>query len=377
MIIGIDITSIPYGTGVGNYTLNLVKNLVKINRQDQFKLFFSSLRLPLPPEIKHLERYPNVKIYHYRLPVTFLEFLWNRLHIIPIETFIGRCHLFHTSDWTQPPTLMAKTVTTIHDLTPFVYPQWHHPRVIAAHRRKMNIAAKKCQGFICVSQNTRNDLLRLFPSISLQRTAVIYEAAEDKYQHFLKLSPSQQEEKKQVIQRLYDLDKYLLVQGTREPRKNLDRLIKAFNLFCQKNPYSKIQLAISGKYGWGKDIDHLANPSIKILGFIPEKHMVALHAAALCLVFPSLYEGFGLPLVKAMKVGTPIITSNSSSLQEIALNAAILINPNSIQDISVAIEKIAKSPRLRQQLSRRSTLRGQDFSWSATATQTNSFYHQI
>jgi len=378
MVIGIDITSIPYGTGVSNYTLNLVHHLAKTNRHDQFKLFFSSLRLPLPHEIKYLsKKYSNVKIYHYRLPITLLEFLWNRLHFLPIETFIGRCDIFHTSDWTQPPTLTAKTIATIHDLTPFTHPQWHHPKTIATHHRKMALATKKCSGFICVSQNTLQDLLRLFPNISSKITRVIYEAAEDKYHHFLKLPLQDQTKKKQVIHRLYDLDKYILVQGTRQPRKNLNRTIEAFNLFCQKNPKSKLQLAITGKYGWGKDIDHLTNPFIKVLGYIPEKHMVALHAAAICLLFPSLYEGFGLPLVKAMQVGTPIITSHSSSLQEIAGNCALLVDPNSAKSISAAIEKVAKNSNLRSQLSRQAILRGQSFSWLQTANQTNDFYHHL
>ena len=172
MIIGIDISSIPYGTGVSNYTLELTKNLIKIDKTNIYKLFFSSLRQPLPPEIKKLKKYTNVKIYHFKLPITFLEILWNKLHIFPIEFFIGKCDIFHTSDWTQPPAKKAKLITTVHDLTPFLYPQWSNQKIISTHTQKMKLATKYCSHFICVSKNTQKDLLKLFPKIKPGITSV-------------------------------------------------------------------------------------------------------------------------------------------------------------------------------------------------------------
>ena len=189
MIIGIDISSIPYKTGVSSYTLNLIRNLVKLDKTNTYKFFYSSMRLPLPKEVLDIKKFhSNVKIYQFKLPPTFLQILWNQLHLFPIEFFIGKCDIFHTSDWTQPPTLKAKTITTVHDLTPFLYPQWHHKKVIQAHQNKMQIAAKKCFRFICVSQSTKNDLLKIFPKINSTKVDVIYEAAEEKYGQFLKLS---------------------------------------------------------------------------------------------------------------------------------------------------------------------------------------------
>lgn len=376
MIIGIDISSIPYGTGVSNYTLNLVANLLKIDQKNTYKLFFSSLRLPFPPEIKKLHA-KNFKIYHFRFPLSFLEFIWHRLYLLPIEFFIGRCDVFHTSDWTQPRSCGAKTITTVHDLVPLLYPQWSDPKIVAVHQRKLLLAQKHCHHFICVSQNTQRDLHRLFPQIPAQRTSVVYEAADDKYDQFLKLPLKKRQWLIQKLHRQFDLRHFFLAQGTREPRKNLAILINAFNQFKQRNPRSQIELAISGKYGWGQDITHLKNPWIKILGFIPEKDIVTLHAAALCLVYPSLYEGFGLPVVKSMKVGTPVITSNVSSLPEIAGNSALLVDPNSATDISLAIEKIATSPSLRTKLSRLGQKQAQKFSWPKTAKQTLNIYQSL
>ncbi len=374
MIIGIDVSSVSYQTGVSNYTLNLVRNLIKLDKTNQYKLFYSSLRLPLPKEIQDLSKHANVSIYQFRFPPTLLQILWNQLRLIPIEFLIGKCDIFHTSDWTQPPTISAKTITTIHDLTPFLHPEWHHPKVINAHRRKMYWAVKKCIHFICVSQNTQTDLLKLFPQINKQKTSVIYESAESKYGQFLKLSEKIQQQKKDVIKKQYGLENFILAQGTREPRKNLNRLINAFLIFKKKYPKTKIELAITGKYGWGNDIS-TKDPSIKILGFIPEKDMVALHASAICLAYPSLYEGFGLPIIKSLKVGTPVITSNNSSLKEIASECAILVDPMSENDIAKAIEKITQSQKLRQQLSQKGLEVAKQFSWTKTAQQTLQLYN--
>ena len=376
MIIGIDISSVCYQTGVSNYTLNLVRHLLKVDSQNQYKLFYSSLRQPLPNEIKELTRHKNVSIYHFRLPPTLLQILWNQLRLFPIEIFIGHCDIFHTSDWTQPPTFRAKTIATIHDLTPFLYPKWHHPKVIKAHKNKMKMASAKCFHFVCVSQNTKNDLLKLFPRINPSKISVIYEAAENKYGQFIKLKPEIQNKKKDIIKKQYGLQNFILAQGTREPRKNLDRLIQAFIKFKNKYPKSTAELAISGKYGWGKDITH--PPSfVKILGFIPEKDMVALHASAACLAYPSLYEGFGLPLVKSLKVGTPIITSNISSMPEIVKDSAILVDPTSIDQIAKALEKILHSQKLRHELSLKGIIQSNKFSWTKTATQTLKVYNLV
>lgn len=376
MIIGIDVSSVSYQTGVSNYTLNLIKNLLAVDSKNQYKLFYSSLRLPLPKDIANLQSKPNVTIYHFRLPPTLLQILWNQLRLFPIEIFIGKCNVFHTSDWTQPPSIKAKTITTVHDLTPFLYPKWHHPKVIQAHQNKMYWAAKKCARFICVSKNTKIDLLKLFPQIDPQKITVIYEAAENKYGLFNKLSPSIKNKKISSIKKQYGLNDFILAQGTREPRKNLTRLIQAFTAFKQKHPKTKIELAITGKYGWGNDIT-THDPSIKILGFIPEKDMVSLHASALCLAYPSLYEGFGLPIIKAFKVGVPVITSNTSSMSEISQKAAILVDPTSVTDIQKAIEKITSSSKTRLELIKKGLNLSQSFNWHSTALQTLQVYNSI
>lgn len=378
MIIGIDISTIPYKTGVSNYTLNLIRNLVKIDKQNTYKFFYSSLRLPLPNEIIEIKKkHNNIKIYQFKLPPTLLQILWNQYRLFPIELFIGKCDVFHTSDWTQPPTITTKTITTIHDLTPFLHPEWHHPKVVTAHKNKMRLAVKNCSKFICVSQSTKTDLLKIFPKINPLKVEVVYEAAEDKYSKFLKLSKESQQKKKDTIKKQYDLNKFILAQGTREPRKNLKRLIDAFVSFKKLNPGCQVDLAVAGKYGWGEDVDGAKNPSVKILGFIPEKDMVALHASAICLAYPSLYEGFGLPLVKSLMVGTPIITSRISSMPEVVGEAALYINPYSTEELTRVITKIIKVPSVRKKLIEKGLIQSKIFSWTKTAKQTLSVYQSL
>lgn len=377
MIIGIDVSSTAYGTGVSNYTLNLVRHLIKNDRQNTYKLFYSSLRLPLPKDIDLLKKYKNVNIYYFHLPQSLLAFLWNKLHLFPIELFIGKCDIFHCSDWTQPPTSKAKSITTVHDLTPFLNPLWLHPKIVSTHRQKMYWATRECRHFICVSENTKKDLLKIFGKIFPQKCTVIYEAAEDKYALFSKLSLEIQHKKISAIEKQYDLKKFILSQGTREPRKNLTNLISAFNLYRQKHPRSQVELAITGKYGWGKDILHLKNPAIKILGYIPEKDMVALHASALFLAYPSLYEGFGLPLVKSMKVGVPVLTSNTSSMPELVGKSGILVDPYSLDSIYQGLDKLISSSKLRNKLAKNALISAAKFSWDQTALQTLNIYSKI
>jgi glycosyltransferase involved in cell wall biosynthesis len=377
MIIGIDVSAVTYDTGVSNYTINLVRQLVSIDKTNQYKLFFSSLRRQLPEDIADLSRYAHVKIYRHFLPPTLLAFLWNTLHIIPIEFFIGRCDIFHTWDWTQPPTIRAKTITTLHDFVPFLFPDTQHPRTISTFKSKLKLAIKECAYFICVSKSTLSDMLRLFPSVDTNKIGVIYEAAEKKYDQFHKLSAAEKKSKVKKIQQQYGLNNFILTQGTREPRKNLDRLIKAFIDFKKKNSDSTVELAISGRYGWGKDVKPPTDHSIKILGYIPEKDLVALHGSALCLAYPSTYEGFGLPILKSMKVGTPVITSNVSSLAEVAGNAALLINPTSTAEITKAITQIVTSASLRRTLINRGYRQAAKFSWTTTARQTLDVYKKV
>jgi len=165
MRIGIDISQMAYqGTGVGNYTKNLVKELLKIDKKNKYIFFFSSLRRQ-PPNL------PGIRAF--RLPPTLLDILWNRLHICPIEWFIGEVDVFLSSDWLQPPSKKAKLVTTIHDLTPWIYPKTMHPKIVSTHKRRMKWIKKECSAVLCDSESTKRDVMKII-GIEPARLEVVY-----------------------------------------------------------------------------------------------------------------------------------------------------------------------------------------------------------
>lgn len=181
MRIGIDISQIVYpGTGVGEYTKRLVESLLRIDEKNEYILFFSSLRkdirnwkLPCLPVGRKI-RNARVKVKQYKIPPTILDILWNRLHIAPIEWFIGDVDVFISSDWTQPPTIKAKQVTVIHDLASLKYPAEHHAKIVAVQRRRLKRVQKKCDLIICVSEATKKDVINLL-GITESKIRVIYE----------------------------------------------------------------------------------------------------------------------------------------------------------------------------------------------------------
>ena len=165
MRIGIDVSQMAYkGTGVANYTKNLVKNLLRIDQENEYVFFFASLRRKPP-------RLPNLRAF--RIPPTLLEFLWNRLHLFPIEWFIGKVDVFLSSDWTQPPTLKAKKVTTVHDLSPWKYPRTFPSKIVAVHKRRMKWVKKECEAIICDSKATKRDMIKIL-GIPRSKLKVVY-----------------------------------------------------------------------------------------------------------------------------------------------------------------------------------------------------------
>jgi hypothetical protein len=165
MRIGIDISQMAYpGTGVANYLKNLVENLLKLDKKNKYVLFFSSLRKKPPP-------LPNMRVF--RLPPTLLEFIWNRLHICPLEWFVGEVDVFITSDWTEPPASKAKKVTILYDLIVYKHPQETAKKIVAVQKRKLKWVKKESAQIICISQSTKKDAQEIL-GIKEERLAVAY-----------------------------------------------------------------------------------------------------------------------------------------------------------------------------------------------------------
>lgn len=377
MKIGIDISQIVYqGTGVATYTKNLVENLLKVDKKNSYILFFSSLRgqdkkLVLGREDK------KTKIKSYHFPPLVLSFIWNKLHILPVEYLIGKVDVFHSSDWIEPPA-KGKKVTTIHDLTVFKYPETLHPKIVQTQKQRLSWVKKESDLIICVSKSTQKDVIN-FLGINKKRTRVVYEGRREEYERLRK--KSKEEIKKEVarVKRKYGIKGgYILSVGVREPRKNLERLIASFNSL--KGKFDNIELLIAGKYGWGNNGCLLGNKKdgVKYLGYVASEELGVLYREAKLFVYPSLYEGFGLPVLDALSMGCLVVTSNRSSLPEVAGEAAIYCQPEKVSSIARAIEKGLMIKKIeKRKLIKKGLRQAKKFSWKKAAWETLRAYEEV
>jgi len=356
MKIGIDISQAIYGTGVSTYTENLIKALLSLDKKNQYLLFGGSLRrrAELKAFVSRLKG--NFKSRLFLFPPTLADILWNRLHILPIEKLVGDLDVFHSSDWAQPPSKALK-VTTIHDLVPLKFPQHSHPRIVSAHKARMKWVKKEVDRVIVPSKATKEDLL--IKGIKEERIVVIPEAPDPIFKPAKKTAINK-------LKRKYRISGgYLLVVGV-NPRKNTERIMAAYEkmragldlkLVFIGRPYQKVE----------------PRRGVRFVGHVETKEMPVFYSAAEALVYPSLYEGFGLPVLEAFACRTPVVTSDLSSLPEISGNAAILVDPYNVDSIAEGIEKALKQ---RKKLIRKGLARVKQFSWKETAKKTLGVYRR-
>jgi glycosyltransferase involved in cell wall biosynthesis len=365
MRIGIDISQIVYGTGVSHYTQNLIEALLKIDPEDEFVLFGSSLRLrnlldDYNPKAKNFKK----KIYSF--PSIFWEWLWNRLHWVDIERLTGKLDLFHTSDWLEPPARCPK-VTTVHDLAVFRCPETFSPvrghDIVTNIKRKLAWVKRESSAIIAVSEATKADIIELL-EIPSDKVWVIYEAAP---KWIKKVSP---EETKKIKEKFKIESDYLLSVSTLEPRKNLRRIIQAYQTL--KEEIRGLALVLVGKVGWGGNLP--AEEKTIFTGYVTNEEVAALYSGAAVFVYPSLYEGFGQPILEAMTCGCPVVTSKISSMPEVAGEAAILVDPLSVEEIAEGIKIALKR---KEELAEKGYRQAKKFSWEKCARETLKVYKGV
>lgn len=360
MKIAIDISQAIYGTGVSVYTKNLAASLIKLYPEDQFILFGGSLRrkqelLTLARKIKGIP-----KIYPF--PPTFMDLIWNSLHVLPVEKFIGQVDLIHTSDWTEPPSKFPK-VTTVHDLIPFKFPQTTTDSIRNTHKKRLAWVMRESDKIIAVSQSTKEDLISIM-KIPNEKIVVIPEGVEDRY-------CPQSIDIQEIIKKRYHINEdYIFTLSTLEPRKNQARLIKAFKLVKEKFP--NLQLIIGGRTGWGEIPE--AVEGVSMPGYIPDADLPGLYSGCLAFVLPSIYEGFGLPPLQAMSCGAPVAVSNVSSLPEVVEGAGVLFDPESVESIAAGIIEAIEN---RSKLKPLSLAQASKFTWEKTAERTHDVYQSV
>jgi len=355
MKIAIDISAVVYETGVSTYTKNLVTHLLKIDKDNEYILFGGSLRRnqKLQNFVNTLEG--NFRAKLYRIPPTLADVVWNRIHTLKIEYFVGKVDVFHSSDWAQPPADACK-VTTIHDLVPVKYPKLSHPKIVAVHGRRFKHIKKEVNFIIVPSNNTKKDLVEL--EVPSKRIKVIHEAPDLIYK------PISRENIEKLKKKYRIKGKFLLAVGI-TPRKNVERIIEAFD---KVRAGMNLRLVIIGE----PKVKLAHHRGVIYTGHIESSDMPAFYSGAEALVYPSLYEGFGLPILESFACKTPVVTSNRGSMKEIAGNGAALVDPYSTESISVGILKALEN---KKELFTMGSKMLKKYSWNKTAQETLNIYN--
>lgn len=384
MKIAIDISPLatPKRTGIGNFTFNFCKYLLKVERENEYILFsnsyghFQSLREAID-EIG-VRQFRNVSPHISRVPRTILELMWKYIHIPSVEYLVHeKIDVFHIMGIINPPLRTAKLVATIYDLIPIKFPDFFDEKTRRHFNCYFNNVIPKADVVIAISNSTKEDILEYFdiPGNKVEVVAPGFDSELYK----------QIQEKNMIdkIKAKYGIDrKYILFVGTLEPRKNLERLIKTYSILPDylKKDYL---LVICGTKGWFFEGIFRAVKELKLeekvifTGYVPDEDIPLLMNGAEVFVYPPLYEGFGLPPLEAMACGTPVISSKVSSLPEVVGDAGILINPNDVEELSNAIQRVLSSNELRAQLSEKGLKQASRFSWERTTSKIVEIYNKM
>ncbi len=376
MKVGFDLTPIIYHRGVSRYTSNLFCALNHIPNcelfayassgrgETQLKTDLNEIASQLSPAQKTTFT-RNLVLQH--LPPTVGELFWHYLGLNPIKKLMPTIEVFHSWDYLQPPDVDLPLVSTIHDLAILKYPEVADPTILRHHQKSWAILKKRHAHIIAVSQATKNDIINLlhFPE---DHVHLIYEALP---QENLLDKKTLDNQDISVIRRKFSLTTpYFFFIGTREPRKNLERLIQAWWPLRDK-----VALVLAGASGWQEP--KYQHPQLKVLPPINNQDLGLLYHFAQAVVYPSLDEGFGLPILEAFYYQTPVVTSEKIATAEVAGRAAILVNPHQTDSIAQGLaQALTLSPSALQTLRQKMTAQLNLFSWQKTAQQTAQVYQQ-
>jgi glycosyltransferase involved in cell wall biosynthesis len=361
-------------TGIGQYSFHLITELQKLLQVPPY-LFYGhawnqQLRIEPFPKINQIKRFIKMCIpFSYHLGGHIRQHYFNNKDII------NKIQVYHDPNFV-PFKYKGPTVTTIHDLS-YIHFREYHPKLrIQWMDRKMPRAIKQTQHFITDSEYTKQEMIQYYRIREDQVTAIPLGAAS----FFETKSKTSCHE----ILKAYGLNyqKYILTVGTLEPRKNIITLLHAYNKLPNhfKNNYP---LVIVGMNGWNTDNittelkNTLQSNKIIVTGYVPNEHLPFLYSAATAFVYPSIYEGFGLPPLEAMQCSSPVIVSNSSSLPEVVGDAAMLISPHDIDGWSQAMQQMIEDTQLNSFYRQAGCERAKLFSWQKCAQETLRVYEGV
>jgi glycosyltransferase involved in cell wall biosynthesis len=357
----------PHQTGVGYYTEHLLRHLLLEAPQDEFVVLSNRpvwASSPLPDRVRIL---PG-----YRFPI---RNVWMQT-LLPAALGRIRPDVAHFTNSIAPLAKRVPAVITIHDMTLNLFPRLHPLRKQVLTRPLVALAARQADAIITVSYSARRDILRL-TGVPAHRVHVIHEAAAPAFQ------PIHDRECLESVRHRYGLgERIILYVGTIEPRKNLPRLIEAYGRLHRAGDLPH-QLVCVGPQGWGyQEVQHCIDAlelgeAVRLTGYVPFADLAPLYNLSEIFVFPSLYEGFGLPVIEAMACGIPVITAANSSFREIVDGAAEAIDPLKTDAIAEALLRLSQDAERRRELGRNGLRRAQEFSWARAARETLTVYREV
>lgn len=353
MRVTIDATSaLLRSAGVKSYTYHWVRHLRRQAGSDEIRAF------PLLDDFGTLDHESStLGRWQTMQRIALLHFV-NFFGNAAIDWACGSCDIFHASNQVHTAPRRAKLTATLHDLTCWLMPQLHTAGNVRADRNFAEKILKRAAGLIAISENTRQDAIRVL-GIAPEKIHTIHSGVAEQY---FDARPTRRKRP------------YVLYVGAIEPRKNLDTLLDAWR---QLNT-TEYDLVIAGATGWGseKTMSRI-RAEATCLGYVPESDLPGLVAGATAFVYPSLYEGFGFPVVQAMAAGVPVVTSNNSSLPEITGGAASLVDPKSAQEIATALRRLLESESCRVGMIARGRERARQFTWEACAERSLAFFRNV
>ncbi|MBN1824052.1 MAG: glycosyltransferase family 4 protein [Endomicrobiales bacterium] len=361
-------------TGGARYTRQLINSLLTIDRVNEYLLLFftaTSAKKELF-RAKHdiWKTMNNAEFRTINIPWFILDFFWEILpSLIPIENLCGKTNLVHSLGYRASFDRKIPVITTLFDLTLYKYPE-QDPKRVPLFKSTIEKAVKRSSHIITISQNSKKDIIDIL-KVPEEKITVTYCGADAKFTKY-----AQKPSNSPVLTALGVPQPFVLYTGTMGANKNLKTLISAFKYLKihYKVPHKLVLVGKKKKF----ILDHIANCSMQkdiiVTGYIDDDSLPFIYNAADLFVYVSKYEGFGLPVLEAMSCGLPVITSNVSSLPEVAGDAGILVEPDNTEQIAEAMNRVLNDTALRNTMSDKSLRKSKEFSWEKCARETLEVY---
>lgn len=380
MRILIDGSSAVIGSrAIRRYTLSLIKEFTKLSIQDEYNVLLNYFRGNSKEIDSLIAGKTNFRKIHLKIPRSITLPFWTNVNFPPIDLFTGRVDIFHSLGDDCPPVKSAKYIVTLHGITYMEVPELMNSKYVREKSAWLYKMVKRANYFVSVSKYTKNEFLKLFPEIDHLRVKVIPLGID---QRFRKIDRSIVRE---GLVEKYDIKKpYILFVGGVEPRKNVVNIIKGFREISDVFPDLDVVLVGGADNNYLDLLREIINNlrlenKVRFVGHVGQESddLSFLYNGAECFVFPSFSEGWASPPLEAMLCGTPVITSNVSSLPETVGNAAMLINPKDWIEIGASLGKLISDSDLRKQYIEKGLNHASQFTWKRCGEETYGFYKHI